>query len=263
MNDPRENSIDIDKHAIWESDNREEARYQWNAMITDYCDMTPEEYMKNPVVEALKTAIKDASDSVNDNIDSSTSEIVNTMNSASTEIVDSINSASTRTNDNIDESTDDIISAITNIAEVIHSSTSLEIIFYYTSENSQIDYTTLTPDDFASSIVVIGSDTYINFLLGDPTPENWQKFLDNEIDEATLRQLSSNTYYIAIPKAYKGKLTIQENGTADVTDNYEEISQDIFDGYILYRSVDVDYFNEDYEEGITNVKQPHKITIAK
>lgn len=252
MNDPRENSIDIDKHAIWENDNREEARYQWNAMIVDYCDMTPEEYMKNPVVEAIKSSIKDASDAVNDKMDSST-----------TEIVDSINSASTRTNDNIDESTDDIISAITNIAEVIHSSTSLEIVFYYASENSQIDYTTLTPDDFASSIVVIGSDTYINFLLGDPTPENWQKFLNNEIDEATLRQLSSNTYYIAIPKAYKGKLTILENGTADVTDNYEEISQDIFDGYILYRSVDVDYFNEDYEEGITNVKQPHKITIAK
>ena len=248
MNDPRENSIDIDKHAIWESDNREEARYQWNAMITDYCDMTPEEYMKNPVVEAIKSSIKDASDAVNDKMDSSTSEIV-----------DSINSASTRTNDNIDESTDDIISAITNI----QSSTSLEIVFYYASENSQIDYTTLTPDDFASSIVVIGSDKYINFLLGDPTPENWQKFINNEIDEATLRQLSSNTYYIAIPKAYKGKLTIQENGIADVTDNYEEISQDIFDGYILYRSVDVDYFNEDYEEGITNVKHPHKITIAK
>lgn len=256
MKDPREDCIDLDNHAIWEADKRKEARYQWNAMITDFCDMTPEEYMKNPVVEAITSSIDSAADSINVNIN-------NVISASTEEIVDTINSSTTVTNENIDQSTDDIISAITYIGEMIHSSTSLEILFYYASVNSQIDYNELTESDFASSVVIIGSDTYINFILGDPTPENWQKFISGEMDEETLRRLSSNTYYIAIPRAYRGKLTVQENGTVDVTDSYEEIPLNIFDNYIMYRSVDVDYFNEDYEDGMTNVKQPHKITITK
>ena len=54
MNDPRENAIDIDNHVIWEADNRIEARYPWCAYIVDLCDMEPEEYMKNPIVDAIE-----------------------------------------------------------------------------------------------------------------------------------------------------------------------------------------------------------------
>lgn len=54
MNDPRENSIDIDAHVVWEADNRVEARYPWQAYIVDLCDMSPEEYMKNPIIEAIE-----------------------------------------------------------------------------------------------------------------------------------------------------------------------------------------------------------------
>lgn len=54
MGDPRENAIDIDNHVIWEADNRIEERYEWNAALIDLCDMTPEEYMKNPIIEAIE-----------------------------------------------------------------------------------------------------------------------------------------------------------------------------------------------------------------
>ena len=54
MNDPRENAIDIDAHVVWEADNRVEARYPWQAYIVDLCDMSPEEYMKNPIIEAIE-----------------------------------------------------------------------------------------------------------------------------------------------------------------------------------------------------------------
>lgn len=54
MNDPRENAIDVDNGIIWEEDNRIEDRYWWSAKATDLCDMTPEEYMKNPIVEAIE-----------------------------------------------------------------------------------------------------------------------------------------------------------------------------------------------------------------
>lgn len=48
MKDPRENCFDLDEHAIWEMDNRKEARYVWNGAVIDLCDMPIDEYMKNP-----------------------------------------------------------------------------------------------------------------------------------------------------------------------------------------------------------------------
>jgi len=53
-----------------------------------------------------------------------------------------------------------------------------------------------------------------------------------------------------------------ENDISNVTDNFIEVPQDIFDGYKLYQAIDTDYFNEDYPEE-TDVKQSHKITIMK
>ena len=44
LGDPRENQICPDEHTIWEEDNRVEKRYQWNAMVVDYCDLDPKEY---------------------------------------------------------------------------------------------------------------------------------------------------------------------------------------------------------------------------
>lgn len=46
--DPRENCIDLDKHAVWEMDNRKEERYVWNGLVLDLCDLPIDEYMKNP-----------------------------------------------------------------------------------------------------------------------------------------------------------------------------------------------------------------------
>lgn len=269
MKDPRENTIDLDVPAIWEADNRVEERWIWNGMIVDYCDMSPEEYMKNPIVEAINNAMSGSPGGGGDckevveAINNASTNIINTINSANTVVVDAINSANTSINDNIVDNTVQIVSAITGLGNIMESSVTVEILFYYASINSQIDYTTLTENDFASSTVVNGSDTYINYILGDPSEENWQKFINGQMTEAELRHLSSNSYYIAIPKAYKNKLVIQENGTADVTDDFTEVEQDIFEDYILYQSIDDDYFNEDYETGARNVKHPHKITIMK
>lgn len=46
INDPRENSIDIPNHVIWEEDNRVEPRWQWNAQILDLCGMDPNDLQK-------------------------------------------------------------------------------------------------------------------------------------------------------------------------------------------------------------------------
>lgn len=241
LKDPREDTIDLDKHAIWEADNRVEQRWQWNAMVIDYCDMTPEEYMKNPIVEAVKSSSQDTADAINDKAN---------------EVIDAINSASTSINDNIDESTQAIIDAIGS-----GGTPSASVTIYYASINSQIDYTTLTQQDFSNTSIV-GTTAMINYLFGDPTEENWQKFLNHEIDEQTLRHLSSNSYYLLVPYSFKDKFIIQENGIADVTSNFIEVEQDIIDNYVLYQSVDDDYFNEDYPSAV-NVKQPHKITLEK
>jgi len=236
MKDPRENTIDLDKHAIWEEDNRVEQRWQWNAMILDYCDMSPEEYMKNPIIEAIKSSGEGTAQ----------------------EVIDAINSASTVTNDNIDESTQEIVDAIKSGGTPTPDKTQI----YYASINSQVDFDTITINDF-DSISIIGASIVINYILGDPTEENWQRFLNHEIDEQTLRHLSSNTYYFVIPTEYEGKFIIQENGVSDVTSNFIKKEQTLFDGFTMYVSVDDDYFNEEYPEGITNVKHPHKITIEK
>lgn len=241
LKDPREDTIDLDKHAIWEADNRVEQRWQWNAMVIDYCDMTPEEYMKNPIVEAVKSSSQDTADAINDKAN---------------EVIDAINSASTSINDNIDESTQAIIDAIGS-----GGTPSASVTIYYASINSQIDYTTLTQQDFSNTSIV-GTTAMINYLFGDPTEENWQKFLNHEIDEQTLRHLSSNSYYLLVPYSFKDKFLIQENGIADVTSNFIEVEQDIIDNYVMYQSVDDDYFNEDYPSAV-NVKQPHKITLEK
>jgi hypothetical protein len=54
LGDPRENSICIESGVTWESDNRTEDMYHWGAMVLDICNMDPEEYMKNPIVDAME-----------------------------------------------------------------------------------------------------------------------------------------------------------------------------------------------------------------
>ena len=258
LKDPRENTIDLEVPAIWEADNRVEERWKWNAMIIDYCDMSPEEYMKNPVVESIKSAIEDASSSTSE-------EIKEAIENATDEITDAIDSASTTTNDNIDESTDEIISAITAIAEAIESGIPKDIVIYYTSVNSQIDYNTLTTDDFERAGLTLNSSIYIDYILGDPTPEQYAEYVANPTQEAEdhLREVASNSYYLAVPSKYeKRQLIIMENDISNVSDDFVEVEQNIFSGYKLYQAIDVDYFNEDYPDE-TNVKQSHKITIMK
>ena len=46
LGDPRENQICPEEHTIWEEDNRQETRYQWNAMVIDLCDLNPDDYAK-------------------------------------------------------------------------------------------------------------------------------------------------------------------------------------------------------------------------
>ena len=60
LNDPRENSIDLPNHVIWEEDNRVEPRWQWNAQILDLCGMDPNDLQKTifNVQEAESEKIK-------------------------------------------------------------------------------------------------------------------------------------------------------------------------------------------------------------
>ena len=246
MKDPRESIIDYDKHAVWEADNRVEARWQWNAMITDFCDMTPEEYMTNPVVEAITSAIGDSSG------------MTSAITEAANNIIEAINSASTMTNDNIDESTEEIVEAIGGV-------TPKDERIYYVSLNSQADYNNLTPEDFETASLAVGSSVNIYYYLGDPTPEQYAEYIADPTQEAEkhLREVACNSYYLAVSnKIEKRRIVIMENDISDVSDNFIEVPQSIFEGYKLYRSLDEDYFNEDYPSE-TEVKQSHKITINK
>lgn len=274
LGDPREQAIDIDNHVIWEEDNRIEERYQWGAMITDLCDLSPEEYMKNPIVEAIQNGSGGGSGGGCDKeaIEEATKKLVKTIKDTSKQstdtITETINNATEQTTDKMDESTDDIVEAIysasTMIINSLSGSSSMEVLFYYTQVNHQVDPYSISKNIFQPGFVVVGSDAYFDYILGDPTEEDWQKYITGEITEKELRQLSCNDYYIAIPVAYDGKMTLQENATVDITDSFVKVENlNLFDGYYIYRSVDDDYFNEDYETGETNVKIPFKITITK
>ena len=126
--------------------------------------------------------------------------------------------------------------------------------------NSKRELESLTRRDFTSKTVVVGIDARLTFELGNPTEENYQKFLNSEISEEELREMSSNTYYIAIPKKYVGTFKILGGNTiADLTDSFEKVSSTLFTGCDLYQSVNNAYFNIDYPEG--NVKQEFVLTF--
>lgn len=255
LGDPREQAIDIDNHVIWENDNRIEERYQWGAMITDLCDLSPEEYMKNPLIEAVKEGGSGSGGSGAD---------CECIQEAAETVVNAVNSAVTSTNTNRDKNTDRIVDAIKTLSGGTGPVTP-DVMFHYAQANHhENDPMSIPASIFQSAIVAVGSETYVDFILGDPTAENWERYINKEINERELRELSCNDYYIAIPVAYDGKMALLENGTVDITESFEKVEGlDIFDGYYVYRSVDVDYFNEDYESGETNVKIPFKITITK
>ena len=232
--DPRENLIDLDKHAVWEQDNRVEARYVWNAEVLDLCDMTPEEYMKNPIIEAIKEctpggsgstsdiidAIKEVGDKITDNDDENTGTVVETISSSTKSIIDALSGGS------------------------VHN----EIVYYQASINCNTDVSTLTISDFNRELTIVGSDTYFYSKLGDPTEEDWAKYQNHEITETELRQRSANDYYLMLPNTYAvtRKFVIKEEGINDVTEAYIPTSVTLLEGYTLLRYRDIDHFNIDY-----------------
>lgn len=244
--DPRENVIDLDKHAVWEQDNRVEARYVWNAAVLDLCDMSPEEYMKNPIIEA----------------------IINSTDSASTEeLKQAIKDLGDKVVENDDENTDTIVSAITDAAEaivdVISGTVYNQVAYYFASINNLVPVEELSTSDFVMDATIINSDSYFHYVLGDPTEENWEKYLNKEIDEQQLRELSANDFYMMLPNAYgtTRKFIIVEEGTNDVTNNFEIIPSSLIDGFTLLRFRDVDHFNIDFPDE-QNVHVSYKIKIV-
>lgn len=252
LGDPREQAIDIDNHVIWENDNRIEERWQWGAKIDDLCDMSPEEYMKNPLIEAVKAGGSGGGSGAD----------CECIQKAAETVVSAVNSAVTTTNTNRDNNTDRIIEAIKTLSGGTGPMKD-EVLFYYGQVNHQTDPMSITKSIFQPSIVMVGSETFVDFILGDPDENDWQDYLNGAITEQQLRELSCNDYYLAMPVAYDGKFALLENGTVDITNNFVKVEGlSLYDGYYIYRSVDIDYFNEDYEDGEVNVKIPFKITIT-
>ena len=246
--DPRENVIDLDKHAVWEQDNRVEARYVWNAAVLDLCDMSPEEYMKNPIIEAINNSSEQSS--------ASTEELKQAINDLGDKVVD-----------NDDKNTDTVVSAITDatntLVDVISGAVYEQIVYYYASINNLVPVENLRMTDFVMEATIINSDSYFHYVLGDPTDENWEKFLNNEIDEVELRQLSANDYYIMLPDAYgtTRKFVIVEEGTNDVSNQFEILPNHLIEGFTLLRFRDVDHFNIDFPDE-KNVQVTYKIKIV-
>lgn len=247
LNDPRENSIDLDKHAIWESDNRVEKRYKWNSLVTDLCDMSVEEYMKNPIVEAIKSAGSGSSQSIE-------------------ELNDTVKDLRDKVLNNMEENTEEIVSAITEGAEsivnVISGGVYEQVSFFYVAINNQTQYSDITKEMFFSGVININSDGFINYMLGDPSEEDWNLYTSGTISENELVERSNNDYYFVVPKKYgvSKNFILLEEGTSDVTSSFVEVSEldNLFEGYIVFKSHDKDHFNIDFPSE-TNVKIIHKI----
>lgn len=351
LNDPRENAICEESGVTWESDNRVEPMYHWGALILDLCGMEPEEYMKNPIVEAIKNsggsgggsgegggssqevvdainsakddivgainsakedvsqnvssaatnivdAISEAKENMSESISSAATDIISSVDdakselsenissaatsisesvssakdelsqgisSAATDIVDSVNSAKEQLSQSISSANSETITAInsaaTVISESVQSSSTKDIQFYYASVNANEP---ISESDFVESYAVAGSDMNITFKLGNPSDEDWAAFMAGDITETELRRRSANSFYVAVLPEYEGKFILQENGSIDVTNKFTRFDTTTIDGFVIYRSVDTGYFNDDYSEynhGISGVG--YKITFTK
>ena len=246
--DPRENTIDLDKHAIWESDNRVEGRYVWNAAVLDLCDLPVDEYMKNPIVDAIEKSSQESDKAIE-------------------KLNDNVMSAFTELTEDVNENKDEIVSAITETAEIIGGIISgaihTQIVFYYASVNQNVPVENLTLEDFVMDSTVINSDAFFRYTLGDPTEEDWEKFINGEITEDQLRERSFNNYYLMLPNAYgtTRKFIIEEDGTSDVTNDFVNIEGSLLEGFTLLRSNDPDHFNIDFPSE-QNVQIIHKLKIV-
>ncbi len=292
LNDPRENAIREESGITLEADNRIEPMYHWGAMVLDLCGMDPEEYMKNPIVEAINNggsgggggsdtgstgssqdnteiieAINAAAESINGNITSSTNQIVESISSSTEEIVDSITSSTQNIVDENSASTGNIIDAIdsaaTAISDAISSSSTVssEIVFYYASVNNM---DSVSSADFTEAHATVGSNTNITYKLGNPSSDDWALYKNGTMNETDLRRRSANTFYLAVPSEFDGKFTVLENGSVDITDKFTHYETNIFSEYTTYQSVDEDYFNEDYDDTNTRVVGvAYKITFTK
>ena len=284
LNDPRENAIREESGITLESDNRIEPMYHWGAMVLDLCGMDPEEYMKNPIVEAINNggsgggsdtgsseeiidAINAAAESINDNTTAAANQIVENLNSSTEKIVDTISSSTQNTIVENSANTENVINAIdsaaTKVSESVVSSSTVgsEIEFYYASVNNE---DTVSSADFMEAHAYVGSNTNITFKLGNPSAEDWNLYKNGAINETDLRRRSANTFYLAVPSEFDGKFTVLENGSVDITDKFTHYESSIFSEYATYQSVDNDYFNEDYDDTNTRiVGVAYKITFTK
>lgn len=303
LNDPRENAICEESGVTWESDNRVEPMYHWGALILDLCGMEPEEYMKNPIVEAIKNsggsgegggssqevvdainsakddivgAINSAKEDVSQNVSSAATNIVDAISeakdelsqgisSAATDIVDSVNSAKEQLTQSISSANSETITAInsaaTVISESVQSSSTKDIQFYYASVNAN---ESISESDFVESYAVAGSDMNITFKLGNPSDEDWAAFMAGDITETELRRRSANSFYIAVLPEYEGNFILQENGSIDVTNKFTRFDTTTIDGFVIYRSADTGYFNDDYSDYNHSVSGVgYKITFTK
>lgn len=272
LGDPRENSIDIETGAIWESDNMVEERFHWGAAIIDLCDLPVEEYMKNPIVEAIN------------NSSSSTSEDLKTIVEKITVVSDGIK--------NVDESVgkigvtvDDMdgkvgiieenITAIkpkidnidTNVEKMAKEITDFMEIQYYTLKHSLSGDIETHKNNFHPVKLMGGNAKTIFYILGDPKPEDWEAFEKGDIDETEYRKRTNNDYWISIPSDRKiNEFTILENGNVDVSDKFiKQEGVTIKEGYTLYVNADdVEYshVNDDFPDE-TDVEIEYRINYNK
>lgn len=265
LGDPRENAICEESGVTWESDNRKEQMWHWGAQILDLCDLPVEEYMKNPIVEAVNGSGGSGGGSGDGGDSSSMQEVVDAINSAKDEIVEAINSANTNVVDTVNSAAtgivDSIDSAATVISETVQSTLTMEIKFYYASVNAGSE---VSSGDYIESYALVGSDANITFKLGNPSQSDWEAFKNGTLSETELRQRSANSFYLAVPSEYDGKFILQENGSIDVTDKFTRNDTSEFDGYVTYKSVDSGYFNDDYSDFNQSVcGVGYKITFTK
>lgn len=213
--DPREQQLSYENHTYWEEDNRVEERYQWGAQILDLCDMSVEEYMKNPFVDGIKEAIAEAMKDITVNVE---------LSGITVEVV---------------------ISGC-----CCPSGETKEINFYYASINQNTPSDEITFDMFTEATAKPNEKCTIYFTLGNPNEDDINYLKDNNYSEEAKKEVmadKANTYYLLIPENY-ASITAMSIKEEDWFEQNEDVVQnmpmaDKPEGYTLIGVVDDDNFN--------------------
>ena len=106
-------------------------------------------------------------------------------------------------------------------------SSETKVVFYFASTSNMDD---ITLDAFEEVEAETNTDTYFEYILGDPTEEDYN---DDTMTNEELAEKYSNAFYLLVPNEFLNKMSVTENEISDVTNEFEVVDKTLKDGYTL------------------------------